>query len=362
MKKTIITLVMLLSVQALYADVIYLNDGKIINGRIIRVTGKTIEYDPDGEIPFNIIKRESVLKIVYDNGLEVVITGADKKAEPEGSERSKRGYGKSDEGKEPGREFDEIHLNDGTVYRGTVKKMTPDFIEYIPEGKKLQDLLPKGQVRKLIYKDGKVVLFSSPDPGRKTPVNHNKKAKPAEGFHEHDGFFTRFIFGYGYGKGSVDNYIDGDIKFSDISDVTRLQVGLSIVSDFNLYLDLGFVSYTAPEVKLNGEKVKDTDTVYNSSQAGIGFSYYIMPDNLFIEFSYLLVGGVFEGDLIDTSDLSGTGIYASIGKEWWVSENWGLGVSLYYYREKLKRDNSHAIDKYEVKNHCWGLAFTATYN
>ncbi len=362
MKKIIIILVMILPVQVLYSDVIYLNDGKTVNGRIIRVTGKTIEYDPDGDIPFNIVKRESVSKIVYDNGLEVVITEEKKNAEFEGLEKSKEGSVKLVEGKKPNREFDEIHLNDGTVYRGTVKRATRDFIEYIPEGKTLRDLLPKGQVRKLIYKNGKVILFSPAGPGRRSRGNDNKKGKSEEGFHVHNGFFFRFIYGYGFGKGIVDDYSEGDIKFSGMSDTVRFQVGLSIVDNLNLYLDLGAVLYDSPDVKLNDKKAEDTNTAYSSSQAGIGFSYYIMPDNFFIGVSYFLAGGVFEGDLIKSSDLSGSGIYASIGKEWWVSENWGLGVSVYYYREKLKHDDPDSIDKYDVKNHCWGIAFTATYN
>lgn len=51
-----------------YADEIHLNDGTVVRGAIIRITDKHIEYDPDGESPFDILPRGQIAKIVYDSG------------------------------------------------------------------------------------------------------------------------------------------------------------------------------------------------------------------------------------------------------------------------------------------------------
>ena len=53
----------------------------------------------------------------------------------------------------------------------------------------------------------------------------------------------------------------------------------------------------------------------------------------------------------------GTGIYLSIGKEWWISENWGMGIAGFIY------GNSATIntEKNKVNNTVYGLVFSATY-
>ncbi len=81
----------------LTADEIYMKDQTVVNGAVLRVTDSSIEYDPDGDIPFLVIERDKVEKIVYDNGSVVNFTGAPatipKRTEPdtddENSETSK---------------------------------------------------------------------------------------------------------------------------------------------------------------------------------------------------------------------------------------------------------------------------------
>jgi hypothetical protein len=78
MKKISFTIMMLiLGFAYLYADEIYLKDNSIVKGKIIKVTNSNIEYDPEGDIPFDVVEKLKVVKIVYDNGKEVVL---DKKA------------------------------------------------------------------------------------------------------------------------------------------------------------------------------------------------------------------------------------------------------------------------------------------
>lgn len=53
------------------ADQIHLKDGSIINGKIIQVTPKTIEFDPEGSRPFDVLVRDQVIMIKYDDGTTV---------------------------------------------------------------------------------------------------------------------------------------------------------------------------------------------------------------------------------------------------------------------------------------------------
>lgn len=59
------------SVSVLLADEIRLKDGTVITGKIIQVTAGNIEYDPEGPRPFDLIPRDQVVEIIYDDGQSV---------------------------------------------------------------------------------------------------------------------------------------------------------------------------------------------------------------------------------------------------------------------------------------------------
>jgi hypothetical protein len=60
--------------SAVFADFIYLKNGTTLSGKILRVTDTAVEYDPDGDIPFDAVKRSDVEKIVYPDGKSVTLT------------------------------------------------------------------------------------------------------------------------------------------------------------------------------------------------------------------------------------------------------------------------------------------------
>jgi hypothetical protein len=114
-----------------FADEIYLNDLKIIKGKIIQVTDKNVEYSQEGK-PFLIVPRDQVFKIKYDNGQVVQI------AEIKGT--------------------DKIFLKDGSVIEGTIVKVTPEVIMYSVGNK--QEAAVRDNVTQIVYADGKTVQIS----------------------------------------------------------------------------------------------------------------------------------------------------------------------------------------------------------
>ncbi len=62
---------------------------------------------------------------------------------------------------------DEIHLKDGKVIKGKIIQITPKNIEYDPEGPKVFDVYPRDQVSRIVFDDGRVVMFSQPEPAKK---------------------------------------------------------------------------------------------------------------------------------------------------------------------------------------------------
>ena len=83
---------------AAFADEIYLKDNTVLKGKILRVSEKNIEYDPEGDKPFDMVPRENAKKIVYDGGQTVLLeetvetAAAPAKTEKTPPVRQKGGY------------------------------------------------------------------------------------------------------------------------------------------------------------------------------------------------------------------------------------------------------------------------------
>jgi hypothetical protein len=60
-----------ISLTNLIADEIRLKGGTVIKCKIIQVTPKYIEYDPEGSRAFEMIPRDQIVEIVYDDGTKI---------------------------------------------------------------------------------------------------------------------------------------------------------------------------------------------------------------------------------------------------------------------------------------------------
>jgi hypothetical protein len=74
MKNVFIIIIFILiftSLTDLFADEIRLKGGIIIKCKIILVTPEFIEYDPEGSRTFDMIPRNQVIEIIYDDGTRI---------------------------------------------------------------------------------------------------------------------------------------------------------------------------------------------------------------------------------------------------------------------------------------------------
>ncbi len=356
----IISIVLCLIVinSALWADEIVLNDGKIIKGKIIQVTKDHIEYDLEGKVPFNILPRTDIVQLIYSDGT-VVNLSERKKLPPVNKNTTivtKR--------------YDEIHLKDGTVLKGKISKVTNKYIAYDPEGIKEFDLYPMGQIEKFVYADGKTVLINYEKDKR------NNKSFVNEGGYTHDGFFLRFQFGLGYGRivfkdwpGMADDSADwdnrGDIKYDQSTFNFRIQIGYAVINNLILFGEMGMFNLTNPDWEQSGESGSTKNYEIDVFDFGWGISYYFMPSNIYLTGSFTFTDTDVRVGNEDPLVADGTGVCISIGKEWWVSDNWGLGVSILgsYSETKLEIENDQLEkEKIDIQNLFIGVAFSATYN
>jgi hypothetical protein len=138
-------------------------------------------------------------------------------------------------------------------------------------------------------------------------------------------------------------------------------IGYAIAENWLLGLDLGGTVVLGPTLKQGGTEVEsDEDVKWSTYYVGAAASHYFMPLNLRV--------GLGLGALQMALDLpnlpmetSKTGVAARVmvAKEWWVSNRWGLGVSL--------ESTLGAVPDDEDDTKGWGvagfnLALSATYN
>lgn len=186
----------------------------------------------------------------------------------------------------------------------------------------------------------------------------------------HDGFFLRLSTGLGYASVSGDN--DNSGTFKGVTGQGSIAIGGIVTENLAIHADLFATTLFNPDYEQNGTTTSTPDNVEITMRAGtlgVGLTYYFMPLNLYLsaslglavastEIRYTILG--FSRTATYESE-TGVGLNLMVGKEWWVSENWGVGVAgqLIYVNIPVKDENS-ADDN--ISGASGGVLFTATFN
>ena len=154
--------------------------------------------------------------------------------------------------------------------------------------------------------------------------------------HTHDGFFLNLALGFGYQSFTYDaNKSVYDMEAKGVASEFDLKLGGRIANNTLLHATiLGVTNSSEIDYKAKGGKKlfsssKDSE---NMSMLGIGLTYYL-PENIFVSGSvgfaqFNLQDNSDEENKVEGATENGIGIQIATGKEWWVSDNWGLGASV----------------------------------
>jgi hypothetical protein len=186
------------------------------------------------------------------------------------------------------------------------------------------------------------------EPGTWDPWRH-----PMRGRFSHEGFFMRLNLGVGYAGVSRPDY-----KWSGVGLGMGLSIGGSLVKNLALHADFRSTLLPRPTQRTLGHNSDfDADIVFESM--GVGLTYYFMPMNIYVSGSVGIGLMVFEDDGGQSKDTdAGLALSGQVGKEWWISSDWGVGVAgqVQYMRVK------DYIDDHHLEGLALNVLFSATYN
>jgi hypothetical protein len=180
----------------------------------------------------------------------------------------------------------------------------------------------------------------------------------APGAYVHDGFYLRLNAGIG---GTVFQASDVDLKVSGVGGMLSIAAGGAIAPNLILYGEFLADISGNPDVKLGNTSFNTDGISAGVIGLGGGVAYYFMPVNIYISATVSAARlSVSDSDGEIAHSPWGIGGSVMVGKEWWVSDNWGLGVALHLYGGRI---NDTVMDT----DVTWSfgaiaLAFSATYN
>jgi hypothetical protein len=176
---------------------------------------------------------------------------------------------------------------------------------------------------------------------------------PAPGRYSHDGFFLRLTLGFGGASVSSDA-----AQWSGAGLGMGVSIGGSIVENLALHADFQGTTIISPEEKVDGLAARSFDGDILLSSFGIGGTYYFMPINLYLSAGVGLGRTTFENNVGQqyNSD-AGLTLSLLVGKEWWIGDDWGIGVA----GQLLIMATESDIDG-KLGSGAINLLFSATYN
>jgi hypothetical protein len=176
------------------------------------------------------------------------------------------------------------------------------------------------------------------------------------GYHTHDGFYLRLALGAGgaWTSGAGQKYSGGSVAFG-------AAFGGAITPHLILYGE--FIGHTIPNPTFEAFGTSQSlDADVDILGVGPGVAYYFMPLNLYVSGTLLLqqvqLSNSNNSDRSFALTKAGIGCSIMVGKEWWVADDWGLGVAAQLLLGSAK--DSYVDARWTSRG--VAIMFSSTYN
>ena len=189
-----------------------------------------------------------------------------------------------------------------------------------------------------------------------------EEAGQATGVETHDGFMLRLTLGLGYGSSTEEIPTLGDIELSGASGFFSLDLGGALVDNLVLHGRLSDMVVASPTLSINGSEEFETgdDVSLTFYLLGAGLTYYLMPANVYFTGVVGIAKASADNGSTESSTKAGFGLEGDIGKEWWVSDNWGIGLAGRITFASVP-DEVVTNDSTTLQALGFGVLFSATY-
>ena len=208
-----------------------------------------------------------------------------------------------------------------------------------------------------------------PPPGSSPGYGYGAYGMTVPGVHEHEGFFLRLGIGFGYLNMRTE-FMDVDLDIKGPAGHLQVALGGNLSPNLILFGQAFVNGVNDPTIELDGveldpEEEEADERTASIGALGVGLAYYL-PSNFYfsgtLAVSQLRLTNESNDDL-DAESEPGPAFMGQIGKEWWVSDSWGLGLAGQFLVSSNK-DDEDAEGSLDVT---WttlgfGLLFSATYD
>jgi len=184
------------------------------------------------------------------------------------------------------------------------------------------------------------------------------------GARTHDGLYVRMQFGLS--ALDLQGTIPGTtVTYGGVGVSGGAAIGYTLAPHLTLYLDLLVSTATGTTTHVNGLNQYDGQRGVAFVGMGPGLSFDFGP-NLFAAATLLLAGVEVDdsnGNALADSK-SGAAVELQLGKEWWVSDNWGIGLAGQFIYGSMRGSDPDptllAVPDWRFLS--FAILFSATYN
>jgi hypothetical protein len=182
-----------------------------------------------------------------------------------------------------------------------------------------------------------------PPPGYPPGYAPPRYAPPAPMEPIHSGVYLHLHLGGGFTSISGSDGNGGTLKISGGGPSFAVAVGGAVAPNLAIFGNLFFTSASQPNLTDGGVNLGQAGGDALVGGFGAGVVYYFMPVNIYLSGAIAAVDFQADDSNGKTTYQSDTGVgfEGMIGKEFWVSEHWGLGAALEFVGASMKdKDNS----------------------
>lgn len=172
----------------------------------------------------------------------------------------------------------------------------------------------------------------------------------------HDDLYMRINLGAGSGYANYENLFE----LNGVAGIFSIHIGGSVSENLILFGRVGAFSLSDPDVTLAGTFTFGSEnTTYNVTGFGAGITYYL-PYNFYLSGSLdLPIATLQVGDSEGSSEI-GFGSELAVGKEWWISDEWAMGLAFTGQFAMMKDKGDFSAN--DIGNVCIGLQLSVTYD